>query len=227
MPARLFAISPARRFENWCNPARRADREPSAAWQYEPKWDGFRCLVFRDEGKVERQSKSGRTRYFPELIAGLLAIKAMRFMLDAEIVVPQDGTFSFDALLQRIHPATTKLGDAKGWLENVGATLRRHHRQAPRSRNRSGDRSGMQRIKNFRSADCGVGGFRYGEGRYESHLPALFFRSEAYRPKRLAQARAHPGPGPTRVNGSSASPSLSHSVGPVANPISSPALIRR
>jgi ATP-dependent DNA ligase len=80
-------------------------------WQYEPKWDGFRCLVFRDEGKIELQSKSGRmlTRYFPELVAALLEIRAKRFVLDGEIMVPHDGAFSFDALLQRIHPASSRV----------------------------------------------------------------------------------------------------------------------
>ena len=153
-------------------------------WQYEPKWDGFRCLVFRDGGKVELQSKSGQplTRYFPELVDAARGLKAKKFVIDGEIVVPSDGAFSFDALLQRIHPAqsrvqklavetpslliafdllladdgkklvdlplqerrraleafaqknfkdhrirlspaTTKLGDAKGWLARVGSTL--------------------------------------------------------------------------------------------------------
>src|SRR5437016_7277051 len=76
-------------------------------WQYEPKWDGFRCLVFRDGGNVELRSKSGRpmTRYFPELVAAVRALKPQKFVLDGEIVVPTNGAFSFDALLQRIHPA--------------------------------------------------------------------------------------------------------------------------
>src|SRR5438874_4771220 len=80
-------------------------------WQYEPKWDGFRCLVFRDRGKVELQSKSGQplTRYFPDLIEAVLALKADKFVLDGEILVPSDGAFSFDALLQRIHPAQSRV----------------------------------------------------------------------------------------------------------------------
>jgi ATP-dependent DNA ligase len=75
-------------------------------WQYEPKWDGFRCLAFRDGAKVELQSKSGRplTRYFPELVEALQARRAEKFVLDGEIVVPLGAAFSFDALLQRIHP---------------------------------------------------------------------------------------------------------------------------
>jgi len=81
------------------------------AWQYEPKWDGFRCVVFRDRGKVELQSKSGRslTRYFPELVGAILEVEADAFVIDGEIVVPQNGAFSFDALLQRIHPAPSRV----------------------------------------------------------------------------------------------------------------------
>jgi ATP-dependent DNA ligase len=188
-------------------------------WQYEPKWDGFRCLVFRDGRKVELQSKSRQslTRYFPDVVAAALAIKAARFVLDGEIVVPEDGAFSWDALLQRIHPAesrvlrlaretpalliafdllagpdgaaltdlalsdrrerlaafarkyfpaggrvrlspsTTKLSEAKGWLRRVGTTLDgiiAKRRDLPY---RSGDRSGMRKIKHYRSADCVVG----------------------------------------------------------------------
>jgi ATP-dependent DNA ligase len=80
-------------------------------WQYEPKWDGFRCLVFRDGDKVELQSKSGQplTRYFPELVEAARAVKAKRFVLDGEIVVPDGKRFSFDALLQRIHPAASRV----------------------------------------------------------------------------------------------------------------------
>ena len=80
-------------------------------WQYEPKWDGFRCLAFRDGGQVELQSKSGQalTRYFPEIVAALGALKATRFVLDGEIVVPRDRAFSFDDLLQRIHPAASRV----------------------------------------------------------------------------------------------------------------------
>jgi ATP-dependent DNA ligase len=80
-------------------------------WQYEPKWDGFRCLVFRNGRAVELQSKAGRslTRYFPELVAELSNIKAARFVLDGEIIVPFDKGYSFDALLQRIHPAASRV----------------------------------------------------------------------------------------------------------------------
>jgi hypothetical protein len=73
-------------------------------WQYEPKWDGFRCLAFRDGKRVDLMSKSSKalTRYFPELVTALAALKAPRFVLDGEIVIPVDGTLSFDQLLMRI-----------------------------------------------------------------------------------------------------------------------------
>jgi ATP-dependent DNA ligase len=98
-------------------------------WEYEPKWDGFRCLAFRDGAKVELQSKSGQelARYFPEVVEALLKLKATKFVLDGELVIPavseggpeSAGTlpaargqvlgFSFDALLQRIHPAASRV----------------------------------------------------------------------------------------------------------------------
>jgi ATP-dependent DNA ligase len=204
------------------------ERIPSGSeWQYEPKWDGFRCLAFRDGATLELQSKSGRsiTRYFPELAAALAQLRAKRFVLDGEIVVPSDGAFSFDALLQRIHPApsrvrklaaetpallilfdvlvdanrkalidqtlekrrpalerffatycrrapllrlspaTSKRAQAERWLQRGGAALDgviAKRRDLPY---RSGERTGMQKIKNLRSADCVVGGFRYNEGK--------------------------------------------------------------
>src|SRR2546426_6214106 len=80
-------------------------------WQYEPKWDGFRCLAFRDGEKVELQSKAGQPvgRYFPELVEALLKLKAKKFVLDGEIVVPVGKELSFDDLLQRIHPAESRI----------------------------------------------------------------------------------------------------------------------
>src|SRR5881394_660952 len=80
-------------------------------WQYEPKWDGFRCLVFRDGSKVHLQSKSGQplSRYFPEIAEAFLRLKAKRFVLDGEIAVPVNNRFSFDDLLQRIHPAESRV----------------------------------------------------------------------------------------------------------------------
>ena len=196
-------------------------------WQYEPKWDGFRCLIFRDGDKIELQSKSGQslTRYFPDLVEAVGRIKAKRFVLDGEIVVPSDGAFSFDDLLQRIHPAasrvaklaketpalliafdlladadgkplidlplqerrerletfakkyikgrdrirlspaTVRLANAKKWLKSVGATLDGIIAKRRDIEYRSDDRSGMRKIKNYRSADCVVGGFRYLEAK--------------------------------------------------------------
>lgn len=196
-------------------------------WQYEPKWDGFRCLAFRDRETIQLQSKSGRvmTRYFPELVAALGQLKAAAFVLDGEIAVPADGGFSFDALLQRIHPAasrvrklaaeapavlilfdllvgddaqsiadwplqqrraalegffrkycrgaprlrlspaTMKLEEAKAWLRRGGATLDGVIAKRRDACYRGGERTAMQKIKNYRSADCVVGGFRYNEGK--------------------------------------------------------------
>jgi ATP-dependent DNA ligase len=196
-------------------------------WQYEPKWDGFRCVAFRDGQSIILQSKSGKplTRYFPDVVEALRALKAKTFVLDGEIVVPEDKAFSFGALLQRIHPAasrvqrlaketpallivfdllrdddgavlvedhlphrrkhletfarkyfskdqpirlspaTTKIADARKWLKQVGSTLDgiiAKRRDLPYQ---SGERAGMQKIKNYRSADCVVGGFRYNEGK--------------------------------------------------------------
>jgi ATP-dependent DNA ligase len=208
--------------------ARSVDAVPTGPeWLYEPKWDGFRCLAFRDGNSIELQSKSGQplTRYFPDVVEAVRALKAKTFVLDAEIAVPEGRAFSFDALLQRIHPAasrvaklsketpawlivfdllvdadgepltelplerrrlrleafaqkyfpkgggirlspaTTKLAEARKWLERGGATLDgviAKRRDLPYQ---AGDRSGMQKIKNYRSADCVVGGFRYNEGK--------------------------------------------------------------
>jgi ATP-dependent DNA ligase len=204
------------------------DHIPSGPeWQYEPKWDGFRCLVFREGDRIELQSKAGQplTRYFPELVEDIRRVKVEKLVLDSEIVVPVKRTFSFDALLQRIHPAqsrvnklahetpaliiafdllldgegkplidlplserrrkldllapkyfrgtkrirlspaTSKLVEAKRWLERVGATLDGTIAKRRDLPYRSGGRSGMQKIKNYRSADCVVGGFRYNEGK--------------------------------------------------------------
>jgi ATP-dependent DNA ligase len=80
-------------------------------WQYEPKWDGFRCLAFRDQKRIELQSKAGKplTRYFPELAGALTKLRAARFVLDGEIVIPVDGDLSFDQLLMRIHPSASRV----------------------------------------------------------------------------------------------------------------------
>lgn len=80
-------------------------------WQYEPKWDGFRALVFRDGDRVQLQSKAGKPleRYFPEVVAAVLALKPKQFVLDGEIVLPVAGRLSFDDLLMRVHPAESRV----------------------------------------------------------------------------------------------------------------------
>jgi ATP-dependent DNA ligase len=191
-------------------------------WHYEPKWDGFRCLAFRDDEKLELVSKSQKplTRYFPELVAELSSLKAKKFVLDGEIVIPVDGTLSFDDLLMRIHPAESRIRKLSQQtpcvfivfdllVDDRGKSLidlplheRRRKleifakkyfkkggliRLSPMTRNlsvarkwfhmgvgldgivakreylpyQSGERTGMQKIKKQRTADCVVGGFRY------------------------------------------------------------------
>ncbi len=84
---------------------------PDAGWQFEPKWDGFRCIAFKCGDAVALQAKSGKplARYFPEVVAHLGRLKAPRFVLDGELMVPLDGAFSFDALGQRVHPAASRI----------------------------------------------------------------------------------------------------------------------
>lgn len=191
-------------------------------WQYEPKWDGFRCLAFRDREEVELQSKAGKplTRYFPELVAALTGLKAERFVLDGEIIIPVDGEPSFDELLQRIHPAasrvkmlseehpclyivfdflvnehgeplakeplehrrrelerwakkflktrgivlspcTSKFEEAKRWFHEMRGSLDGVIAKRVDLPYLSGTREGMEKIKNRRTADCVIGGFRY------------------------------------------------------------------
>lgn len=80
-------------------------------WQYEPKWDGFRCITFRDGRDVFLQSKSGQplSRYFPDVVEAIAQVASKRFVIDGEIVVPHKGRLSFDDLLQRIHPAASRV----------------------------------------------------------------------------------------------------------------------
>ncbi len=208
--------------------ARSVDSIPRGKeWQYEPKWDGFRCLLSRQGRKVDLRSKSGEdlTRYFPELADAALELKASTFLLDGEIVVPHGKAFSFDDLLQRIHPAASRVRKLSAETpaiflafdllatvqdKNLAAAPLRKRRPAleafakaqfkshPTFRlspvtasfttatkwlaragggcdgviakrtdlpYQSGNRDGMQKIKNFRSADCVVGGFRYATNR--------------------------------------------------------------
>src|SRR6202453_2265794 len=74
---------------------------------YEPKWDGFRCIVFRDGDEVELGSRNEKplTRYFPELLEPMRAQLPDPCVLDGEIVIASDGGLDFGALLQRVHPA--------------------------------------------------------------------------------------------------------------------------
>ena len=193
-----------------------------ADWQYEPKWDGFRCLAFRDGARVELMSKSAKplTRYFPELVSSLSVVKAAQFVLDGEIVIPVDRGLSFDHLLMRIHPAMSRISklshstpcvfivfdllvdehgkalvkdslqDRRRKLEQFAAIYLKKNktiRLSPVTEDletarkwfhmgvaldgviakrrdlpyQSGERTGMQKIKRQRTADCIVGGFRY------------------------------------------------------------------
>jgi ATP-dependent DNA ligase len=82
-----------------------------AGWQFEPKWDGFRCLAFRAGSAVELRAKSGKplSRYFSEIVAHLRGIAPARFVLDGELAVPVAATFSFDALQMRLHPSKRRV----------------------------------------------------------------------------------------------------------------------
>lgn len=87
-----------------------ADLPASGDWIFEPKWDGFRALIFRDGKEVFIQSRDGKplNRYFPELIDPLLKYLPARCVLDGEIVIAQNGALDFDALQLRLHPAASR-----------------------------------------------------------------------------------------------------------------------
>jgi ATP-dependent DNA ligase len=92
--------------------ARRASELPSAGqWIFEPKWDGFRALVFRDGDEILIQSRDQKplNRYFPELLEQLSSQLPARYVLDGEIVVAKNGTLDFEALQLRIHPAASRV----------------------------------------------------------------------------------------------------------------------
>jgi len=80
-------------------------------WQYEPKWDGFRCIAVRSGKNVDLWSKSGKPlgRYFPEVVAMFERLKAPDFMLDGELLIVSKGAVSFDALQLRLHPAESRV----------------------------------------------------------------------------------------------------------------------
>jgi ATP-dependent DNA ligase len=194
-------------------------------WQYEPKWDGFRCLAYKSGDEVDLRSKAGRplARYFPEIVELLAAVPVRRFALDGELAVPVDGRFDFEQLQLRLHPAASRvrklaqqhpavfiafdlLVDAKNralterplaerrraleaffaklpealrlllspatterrvalrWCEEVGTALDGIVGKRLDLPYRAGLRDGMVKVKRLRSADCVVGGFRYGDG---------------------------------------------------------------
>jgi ATP-dependent DNA ligase len=92
--------------------AKRVDELPSAGeWIFEPKWDGFRALIFRDRDEIEIQSRDEKplNRYFPELLDTLRSQLPLRCVLDGEIVIAKDGGLDFDSLQLRLHPAASRV----------------------------------------------------------------------------------------------------------------------
>jgi ATP-dependent DNA ligase len=87
------------------------DLPEEPGWQFEPKWDGFRCLAFRAGEEIELRAKSGKPlgRYFPEMTALLRRLEPSRFVLDGELAIPVGDTLSFDALQMRLHPAESRI----------------------------------------------------------------------------------------------------------------------
>lgn len=197
--------------------ARSVDELPTGAgWQFEPKWDGFRCIAVKQAGAVALFAKSGKPlgRYFPDVVAMLEDLPAGGFVLDGELTIPVDGRLSFDALQMRLHPAASRvrklaaehpavyvlfdlplvplpLADRRRALESFFAAFERQGiRLSPATTDRAeaerwlagagGDLDGviakrldapyaagernMLKIKRIRTADCVVGGFRYGTG---------------------------------------------------------------
>jgi ATP-dependent DNA ligase len=92
--------------------ARLVDALPrEAGWQFEPKWDGFRCLAYRSGREVELKAKSGKSlnRFFPEMVQVVAELPETKLVLDGELLIAVDGAFSFDALQMRLHPAETRV----------------------------------------------------------------------------------------------------------------------
>ena len=93
--------------------ARSAETLPNepGKWQFEPKWDGFRCLAYKEAGAVELRGKSGTSlsRFFPEVAATLLDVPVERFAVDGELVIELNGRMTFDALQARLHPAASRI----------------------------------------------------------------------------------------------------------------------
>ena len=209
--------------------ARSVDEIPSGdGWQYEPKWDGFRCLAFRNGSDIFLQSKAGQplARYFPDVVRQLGQLKSKQFVLDGELAIPVAGALSFDELQLRLHPAasrvaklaaahpaifvvfdllagnngkslldlplrerraqleafaakffpnekqirlspaTGKLQQARKWFKKVGGNLDGVIAKRADSPYASGERTAMVKIKQIRSVDCVVGGFRYASGEH-------------------------------------------------------------
>src|SRR5207253_7548145 len=91
---------------------RSVDEIPTGhGWQYEPKWDGFRCIAFRAGKQVYLQSKARQplARYFPDNAGALAILREKHFVLDGELVVPVSGALSFDELQLRLHPAASRV----------------------------------------------------------------------------------------------------------------------
>src|SRR3954452_13377323 len=92
--------------------AKRVDELPAGdTWIFEPKWDGFRALVFRDGDEIEIQSRDEKplNRYFPEVVEAVRAELPPRCVLDGEVVIQRDGALDFDALQLRLHPAASRV----------------------------------------------------------------------------------------------------------------------
>src|SRR5271165_1824400 len=92
--------------------AKRVDQLPDGGtWIFEPKWDGFRALVFRDGDEIQIQSRDEKplNRYFPEVVEALLAQLPARCVLDGEIVIARDHGLDFEALQLRLHPAASRV----------------------------------------------------------------------------------------------------------------------
>ncbi len=206
--------------------SRSADEIPNGDdWQYEPKWDGFRCIAFRDGDNVYLQSKSGQplARYFPDVVEAVRKLPSKGFVLDGELAIPVKGALSFDELQLRLHPAasrvaklakehpaifivfdllgydrhsllkkplrdrrkalekfaranfkskgaarlspaTTDLKQAKKWFQKAGGDLDGVIAKRIDMPYASGERTAVVKIKQIRTADCVVGGFRYASG---------------------------------------------------------------
>ena len=188
-----------------------ADALPGGeGWQFEPKWDGFRTLVFRDGEEILLQSRDERpmNRYFPELVAPLAATLPERSVVDGEIVIVGAGGLDFEALLLRIHPAASRVK----LLSRAGAGLVRG--LGPARAGRSGPARGTARGA-ARTARAGAGGrgaagaplaghARSGAGR--GLVPSLRGRRARWRhgqaPRRaLSRRRAHDDQGEARAHG--------------------------